>query len=230
MADMEKHASVFRIGWESAKANVVPMVVLWSFALVLVSSYYLMPGVAAFLQPVADWQLRWGVRAAIVNQVFFCAIVPTTFVLLVRRIRTERPIVKGAVQSVWCVLWSFVYVWFYDFQCRMFGTGHGLATLAAKSAFDQFVWVPFVVMPVNAAFYLWMGRGFSWSAVVQAWRKGFVRHVILPNLIANWCVWIPVMFALYAFPYALQIQVLGLVASFWTLMCYQIGGRVSDAG
>lgn len=220
---------ILRIGWESAKANAVPMVVLWGFAFVLVLAYYLVSGVAAFLEPVAAWQLRWGIWAAIVNQVFFCALVPTLFVLFVRRIKTERPLVKGVVQAIWCAMWSIVYVWFYDFQCRLFGTGHGLATLAAKSAFDQFVWVPLVVMPLNSMFYLWMGKDFSWPAVVQECRKGFVRRVVLPTLLANWCVWIPVMFALYAFPYALQIQLLGLVAAFWTLMCYQIGSRVSNA-
>lgn len=220
---------ILRIGWASAKANRVPMLVLWGFAAALVIAYYAAPGVAAFLQPVADWQLRWGVGAAVINQVFFCALVPTVFVLCVRKIRTSRPLVKGAAQAVWSALWSFVYVWFYAFQCQLFGTGHDFVTLLLKSAFDQFVWVPLVVMPVNSTFYLWMGKGFSSRAVVEECRRGFVPRVVMPNLLANWCVWIPVMFALYAFPYALQIQVLGLVAAFWTLMCYQIGARVSDA-
>lgn len=218
--------SVFRIGWESAKANAVPMVILWTFAVALVLSYYFVPGVAAALQPVADWQERWGVGAAILNQIGFCAVLPTLFILCVKRIRTERPILKGLCLSAWCAMWGFVYVWFYAFQCRLFGAGHDLATLAAKSAFDQFVWVPLVVMPVNATFYLWMGKGFSFQAVRGEFGGGYFRRVILPNLVANWCIWIPVVFALYAFPYALQIQVLGLVAAFWTLMCYQIGSRV----
>ena len=215
-----------RIGLASARANAVPMAILWTFAAVLVLAYYLVPGVAGLLQPVADWQTRWGVWAAILNQVFFCAAIPTAFVLCVKRIRTGRPVAKGLCQAVWCALWGIVYVWFYALQTRLFGSDHAFATLAAKSAFDQFVWVPFVVMPINALFYLWMGSDFSLAAVRRECGSGYFRRIVMPNLIANWAVWIPVVFALYAFPYALQIQVLGLVASFWTLMCYQIGSRV----
>ena len=49
--------------------------------------------------------------------------------------------------------------------------------------------------------------------------------MVLPNLIPNWIVWIPVSLAVFSFPYALQIHVNGLVCTFWTLMCLQIGRR-----
>ena len=57
-AEFVKAMSVsLRIGWDSVRANVVPMVVLWAVAAVLVFGYYLVPGVAGFLQPVAEWRV-----------------------------------------------------------------------------------------------------------------------------------------------------------------------------
>ena len=220
----------FRIGWASARANAMPMFVLWLAAAAMALGYYFLPGMAEVLRPVADWQSAWGVRAAIVNQLFFSVAIPTAFLLTVKRIRTERPLAKMTCQALMSSMWAVVYVWFYGFQGRMFGMGHGLATLAAKSAFDQFVWVPFVVLPVSSSFYLWMGCDFSFRAMAAKCRAGFVRRVVLPNLFANWCVWIPVMFAIYAFPRDLQVQILGLVCSIWTLLQLQIGERLSDGG
>ena len=40
MALKDRGENPFRIGWESAKANAVPMVVLWLFAVGLVVGYY----------------------------------------------------------------------------------------------------------------------------------------------------------------------------------------------
>ena len=220
----------FRIGWNSARANAVPMVVLWTVAAMLVVGYYLVPGVAGFLQPVAEWQVAWGVWAAIANQLFFSVAIPTAFVLTVKRIRTERPFAKMACQAVWASFCAVVYVWFYGFQCRMFGAGHDMATVLAKSAFDQFVWTPVVMAPLSSLFFLWLGSGFSCSGTVAACGGRFVRRVVLPNLVSSWCIWIPVMFAIYAFPRDLQVQVLGLVGSFWTLLQLQIGRRLSDEG
>ena len=39
--------SAWRIGWASAKANAVPMVVLWCLAATTVAAYSLVPGLAA---------------------------------------------------------------------------------------------------------------------------------------------------------------------------------------
>ena len=228
-AEFAKAMSVsFRLGWDSVRANAVPMVVLWAVAAVLVFGYYLVPGVAGFLQPVAEWQVAWGVWAAIANQLFFSVAIPTAFVLTVARIKTERPFAKMACQALWASFSAIVYVWFYGFQCRMFGVGHGLATVLAKAAFDQFIWTPFVMVPLSSVFFLWLGSGFSFPATFAACRGQFVRRVVLPNLLSNWCVWIPVMFAIYAFPRDLQVQVLGFVGSFWTLLQLQIGKRISD--
>ena len=52
--------SPLRIGYESAKANLVPMVVLWFAAAATAVCYYVVPGFAALLEPLADMAIKAG--------------------------------------------------------------------------------------------------------------------------------------------------------------------------
>ncbi len=215
------------IGLASVKANRVPMVVLWFVAVGLAVAYYMIPAVADMLQPVADFQSRRPFLAAFANQFVFCGIIPCLFRLTVSEIRTERPILKSMCQWLWSGCWGIVYVGFYALQGRMFGNGHDLATLASKMAFDQFVWSPLIPVPLTAFFCLWLESGFSFSRAAGRFRRDFIRSVWLPNLIPNWCIWIPAVLAIYAFPPPLQVQMLGLVGSLWALVSLKIGKTIA---
>jgi hypothetical protein len=216
-----------RIGWNSVKVNRVPMLVLWALAASLAFAYYRLPGFAELLAPVKDWQARNGAVAAFATQFFFCGVLPAVFLSVVSEIKTEHHLLKCVLQSVWSGSWGIVYLWFYALQTRMFGGGHDIATLVAKTAFDEFVWAPFTSVPLTSLFFLWMGSGFSVSRAARTCREGFFRRVALPTLFSNWAVWIPAVMAVYAFPLDLQIFMLGLVSCFWTLVCLQLGKRAN---
>lgn len=217
-----------RIGWNSIKANRVPMLVLWVAVLMLVVAYYQVPEFASLLAPVRSWQSRHGAIAAFATQFVFCGVIPAVFLHTVREIRTENTLLKCLLQSVWSGCWGVVYLWFYSLQARMFGEGHDMATLLAKTAFDEFVWSPFTSVPLTSLFFLWMGSGFSFKRAVRTCREGFFGRVILPTLFSNWAVWIPTVMAVYAFPLDLQIFMLGLASCFWTLVCLQLGKRAHN--
>ena len=220
-------ATVWRVIRESVVANALPAVVLWLFAAALAAAYRFSPSVVSFLDPVAQWQERNGFASAFLSQFVFCGLVPCAFLLAVRSIATNRPVAKSQVQSVWCGLMGMACWWFYGVQARLFGTGCDIATLAAKTALDQFVWTALFVSPLSSAFFVWLGCDFSLSKSMDVFRRGFVRYVIMPNLVANWCVWIPVVAAIYTFPRPLQIHLLSLASSFWVLLCLQIGARTA---
>lgn len=222
-----KRRNPFRIGLESARVNVVPMVVLWSLAVAIVLGYYFVPGVGERMAPIARWQERWGVWAALVNQVFFSGVVPTVFIFTVRDIRTNHSVIKAILQICWSGMWGVLCWAFFAMQGKWFGVGHDLGTLILKTAVDQFAWTVLLVSPLSSVFYLWLGCDFSLATTVSRCKTGFVRNVMLPNLVSGWCVWIPVIFTVYAFPIDLQIQIHGLVCALWTLLCRQIGKRVS---
>lgn len=105
------------------------------------------------------------------------------------------------------------------------GNGCDFMTLLLKTCINQFVWTVFLIAPANACFYFWVARDFSFRRVRREWPRGGVGGVILPNLISNWCVWIPVNMVIFVFPLPLQIQLSGIAGAFWTLLCFQIGAR-----
>ena len=209
------------------RANAVPAIVLWLVAIGLVAGYRFVPGIASALEPVAQWQIRNGWRAAFLIQLFFCGVVPGVFLVTVRSIRTRHPLVKAAVQAVWCGGMGIACWWFYGVQCRFFGDGHDVVTLICKTLVDQFVWTAFFVAPLGSLFFAWLGCDFSLGKTMALIRCGFVSRVVMPNLVANWCVWIPVVALIYTFPLPLQVVVLGIVSSIWVLLSLQIGSITS---
>ena len=214
-----------QIALGSIKANRVPMVVLWGVVTALAVAYWNIPAVAHALAPIREWQEHNGWKAAFATQFVFCGVLPALFLRFVGEIKTERPLLKCFLQSIWCGSWGIVYRWFYAFQTAMFGSGHDVATLLFKTAFDEFVFAPLASIPATSFFFLWMASGFSVRKAVATCRRGYLRRVYVPNLISNWVIWIPAVAAVYAFDQDLQIQVLGFVSCFWALVCLQLGKR-----
>ena len=215
----------FRIGWNSARANAVPMVVLWAMAALLATGYYFIPGVAGVLEPVREFQVRGGWVAPFLNRVVFCGILPGIFLLSIQSIRRRRPFVVIGVQSVWNGLMGIAGDWAFRLLNAMFGGGVDMWTLVLKTAMDQFVWTVLFIAPANAIFYFWVARDFSLLRTFRDWPRRFYGELVAPNLLSNWAVWIPVQFATFLFPVDLQIHVNGFICAFWILMCLQIGGR-----
>lgn len=213
----------FRIGLESAKTNVMPMLALWICAVSLVLGYYLIPSFADFLNPLKRWQTGCGWPVAWLNAAFFCGILPGVFQLCLRRIRPRFPFRTILAQTLLCGLNGAVCYWFYRLQVRWFGNGADFGTLAVKMLVDQFAWTPLVIAPVNATVFFWIARDLSAERVRAEWPG--IGRILVRYLVPLWIVNVIPNLALYAFPPALQIQLVGLLGAFWTLMCLQVSVR-----
>ena len=221
----EEFRAALRIGQASARANLVPMAVLWTLAAAAVGAYYLIGPFREMIEPVSAWHRAWGWRAAFISQAVFCGILPGAFLLAFRSIRPRHPFLTILAQSLWCGTFGICCNELFRFMARSFGDNAHVSTVLIKAALDQFVWTVAVIAPANAVFFFWAGRDFSFARVKREWVSPFFRRMVLPNLIPNWIVWIPVSLAVFSFPFALQIHVNGIVCTFWTLMCLQIGRR-----
>ena len=215
----------WRIGLESARANLVPGLVLQCSAAILVLAYYFVPAFAQALAPVAAWQLREGALAAFLSRMFFCGILPGVFLLLVPSLRPRHPWATTACNCLWWGAMGLAVNWLYLAQARWFGDGFDFRTLLYKTLVDQFVYTLFFAAPLNTVYNFWLGRDLSFAATARAWPVHWLPSLLLPNLLSNWALWIPALFAIYALPEPLQIHLSGLVGCFWSLMCLQIGAR-----
>jgi len=209
----------------SLKATALPMAVLWATAALAVAAYYACPPFAAALDPLLRWQKESGWVAAAANRLFFYGLLPGLFQWTLPHLRPPRLALTIAAQGAWCALFGVAVDFFYRLLSLLFGDGTGVATLALKTAMNQFVWTTLVLAPANAVFYFWVARDFSSARFRADWPADWISRAVLPNLLTNWCVWIPVNFAVFAFPLPLQVQLSGVAGAFWTLMCLQLGAR-----
>ena len=207
------------------RVNMVPMMALWAFAAVLVVGYFCVPHVKSWFLPFQRWQMEYGWKAAFISRLFFCGVIPCVFLLSVKRIRPRKPILTACVQALWCGLWGVAGDFFFRLQDALFGGSLEAMTLICKTAVDQFVWTVFVIAPTHSVFFFWVGRDLSVKRTVEEWPSDFIGRFYLPNLIANWVVWIPAQCAIYAFPLLLQVHLAGLVGSFWMLVSLHLGAR-----
>lgn len=214
------------------RANAAPMVALWMFAGILVVGYFCMPQIQSLFEPFRQWQVDYGWKAAFLSRMLFCGVVPMVFLLSMKSIRPRRPVLTAFSQAIWCGMWGVAGDWFFQLQGLLFGVDSDVATLICKTAVDQFVWTVLVIAPTHAAFFFWAGRDFSIKRAIEEWPSDFIQRFYLPNLIANWIVWLPAQCAVYAFPLPLQVHLAGLVGSFWMLVCLRLGARRAhgDAG
>lgn len=200
------------------------MLVLWTIAAAMAVAYYHVPGTASALKPIGAWQEHSGWIAAFANCAFFCGVLPYVVYLCKGRSGPRHPLLTATLQSLFVGACGVACNWFFGLQTSLFGDGHDLRTLLMKMAVDQFVWTVLVMAPATSIFYALMGRWVERSRTSFSVRT-YLQADYLPNLITGWCIWIPVILAVYAFPLALQIQVLGLISASWVIVCREIGTR-----
>jgi hypothetical protein len=110
----------------------------------------------------------------------------------------------------------------YRGEARLFGTGASIATVASKTAFDQFVFNP-LWLPLIIALYTWQRQGFHLGATIRALRvPHFYRTRVLPLLLPAWCFWIPMVSIIYALPVPLQFLLFVLALGAWSLIMVSI--------
>ena len=199
------------------------MVVLWAVSVAMVLAYYALPAVPAALEPLARWQRESGWLAAFLNRVVFCGLIPGVFVVCVKSLRPKHVVVVIAVQTVWSGFCGVVSDCMFSLNAHLFGTGVDFLTLCVKTAVCQFVWTPLFFAPIGAVVYFWMGRDFSAERFRREMPSRFYYGLVLPNLLVNWVLWIPVTFAIHMFPTPLQIQLSGMTSALFSLMLLAVG-------
>jgi len=219
------NSSPWRIGLQSAKAILIPGIVLQIAAVLLIVSYFTVPHVQVVLGRIAQWQERFGVLFSGVSYLLFCGLVPPTICLFIPSLR-PRPVWRAYAFAVpfWSLMGLFI-AQFYLFQIFLFGAGRDLGTLLSKILFDQFVFSPFLSLPIVAIVHAWKDRGYQWAVVRPLLRRGWYGRFVIPMLVTNWGIWIPCLFVVYSMPSALQPHLAGLISGFGSLICLQIAAR-----
>jgi len=214
------HRTPWALGWEAARANLVPALVIQALMLALLAGYYWSPAVAGMLNGMAAYKLRHGFIFVILAAIAAGAIVPELFLILFfQRGRANRRNLRNLRFTV--PIWAFdgwLVDLLYRSEAAWLGNVVTVPVVLGKICIDQFGYNPFFAAPFGVLTYEWKNTGFSLESLGRGFTWGHYRDKVVPTLLATWAVWIPLMAIIYSLPLALQFPLFSLALTFWVLL------------
>ena len=224
---MQKSRTPLTLGWEAARANAVPALIIQVFMLALLIAYYTNHRVSSALAGLAEFKRAHGLLFVIVASITAGALIPELFLILFfqRGCPTRRNL-RNLLFTV--PVWGFdgtLVDLLYRSEAAWFGDVVTLPVVAAKICVDQFGYNPAFAAPFGVLTYEWKNNGISAEPLRQLFTISHYREKIIPTLLATWAVWIPLMAIIYSVPLALQFPLFGLALSFWVLLLTYMTNR-----
>ncbi len=224
---MQKSRTPLTLGWEAARANAVPALIIQAFMLALLIAYYTNHRVSSALAGLAEFKRTHGLLFVIVASITAGALIPELFLILFfqRGCPTRRNL-RNLLFTV--PVWGFdgtLVDLLYRSEAAWFGDVVTLPVVAAKICVDQFGYNPVFAAPFGVLTYEWKNNGISAEPLRQLFTISHYRDKIIPTLLATWAVWIPLMATIYSLPLALQFPLFGLALSFWVLLLTYMTNR-----
>ena len=218
------------LGWEAAKANAIPGLILQALMLALLIGYYTSPSVRHALELFAEQQTRQPLPSVPLAAVTAGAIVPEIFVIVF--FQKGKPSAQNLRNLAFTVpTWAADGVlvdWMYRLNAFWFGDVVTVSVLIAKICVDQFGYNPFLAAPLEVLIYEWKNEGFSWASARRSLTRAHYLDKIVPTLFATWAVWGPLMAIIYSLPLPLQFPLFRIALVFWVLLLTYMTNRFAD--
>ena len=215
------------LGWEAAKANAVPGLILQGAMLLVLIGYYLSPAFADLLNRLAQFKSEHGLPFVVGSAVLAGALVPEIFVIVFfQRWRFRKQNLRNLAFTMptWGIDGILVDL-MYRLNATWFGDVTTVWVVTAKILVDQLGYNPFFAAPAEVLVYEWKNEGFSWKSVRRALTWDHYRDKIVPTLLATWAVWGPLMAIIYSLPFALQFPLFSIALTFWVLLLTYMTNR-----
>ncbi len=207
-------------GLRSARANVVPGLLVQLTMVSILIGYHYYPPTRDALDHLAAWKARWGFGYSAVAAIVAGAFIPEILrVAVFQKGRVRRANFGNLAFAIvfWGIMGMVVDA-FYRGQAMWFGADANVSTVLKKVLVDQFLYNPLFAAPVTAWLYDWKNSGYSGRAFARFLTWEYYRDVVVPALFATWGVWIPVVTVLYSLPSLLQIPLFALALSLWVIL------------
>lgn len=209
----------WRAGLRAARMVLVPGLFLQAFALLVVLGYYWHPPTTAFLNELSLLRQRTGLAYVIIATGLCGGVLPFIYLRLFPG-QLPPPLWRQGLCLT--LFWSYkgleVDFW-YRILARFVGTSTDVGSIAFKTFLDQFVYCPLWAVPITVLVYMFNDNGWKITPLIADFRQGgWYRRHILPSLLANQGLWVPVVCLVYALPLSLQLPLFNLVLCFYTLM------------
>jgi hypothetical protein len=215
------------IGWDAARANARPSLIIQALMFALAIGYYTNPKIAESLRDLAEFKRGHGLTFVIVASVLAGAILPEIFLIFFfQQGRPRRANLRNLAFTI--PVWGFdgsLVDLLYRFEAHWLGDVATAPVVFGKILIDQFGYNVFFAAPFGVLTYEWKNSGISLQPVRDLFTWAHYRDKIIPTLVATWAVWIPLMAIIYSLPLALQFPLFGLALSFWVLLLTYMTSR-----
>jgi uncharacterized membrane protein len=226
-AAMRKPRSPLLIGWDAARANAAPALLIQGLMLGLLIAFYASPDVADSLNRLAELKRTLGWPFVFVASITAGAIIPDLFLIVF--FQNGRPGLQNLRNLMFTIpIWGFdgtLVDLLYRGEAALLGDVVTLPVVVTKICIDQFGYNVVFAAPFGVLAYEWKNSGISVRPVLDLFTWKHYRDKIVPTLVATWAVWIPLMAIIYSLPLALQFPLFGLALSFWVLLLTYMTNR-----
>src|SRR6266487_1906068 len=224
---MHRTRSPLTLGWEAARANALPALIIQALMLTLLVAFYTSHTASTLLLQLAELKRTHGILFVIVASVAAGALIPELFLILF--FQCGRPNSRNLRNLLFTVpVWGFdgsLVDLLYRSEAAWLGDVVTLPVVCAKICVDQFGYNPFFAAPFGVLTYEWKNSGISTGPLCDLFTWRHYRDKIIPTLLVTWAVWIPLMAIIYSLPLALQFPLFGLALSFWVLLLTYMTNR-----
>lgn len=216
-----------RAGWQGAKANLVPGLVMIAIAALVVASYYIFPAVQEALEGLRKFRQASGMWFSMISSAIGAGLIPGVYLMATGRAKSDQ---RGWLDLLYTsMIWATLMIlvdYFYTFQDWFWGPGVDLQTLISKMLLDQFVFTPFLSIPYLSTGLRLRDLGYNVAALGRALRDDYIIKVIIPMLVACWLTWIPGTLVIYALPLSLQVPMMVLIQCFFALETAYVSSKM----
>jgi hypothetical protein len=205
-------------------ANWRPFVLIQACAALLVVAYYAVPGAAAGTAWLATTKRSGGLPFSALSTAFAGAVLP----VIAKRVTGRREafdFVDFLFQAAFFGFLGITVDLLYQLMAVIFGDVASPSVVFRKVLVDQFVYGPFISIPISTSAFLWKDAGFSFRRTVLAGRDGVWTSRYAMLLISCWAFWIPVLACVYAMPTNLQFCLFLCAQGAWGLLLLAMSGR-----
>ncbi len=214
-------ASAFQRGKVAAQKNIIPGIIIWIIASIVISLWYFNESAQSFMLHIVEVKNTAPYTFAFISTAIAGALIPG----IVMGIWSLHP--RAWQQMPWLLLFyglkGVEINALYQIQAYLFGQGADWQTLTIKSFVDQCIYVPVIDVASVAIAYAWIEGGRP--GLRHSLRDNWWCNYWFPILFTNTIVWTPVVFLLYMLPTPLQLPLQNLVLCFWSLLVAVIANR-----
>ena len=210
-----------RPGVLAVRHHLRPFLLIRGCAVAIVIAYYQSTALHGYAAQLAAWKASGGYLFSILSTAFAGVVLPEVFKLI-----TRNGGHYGARQLLYnAVVFGFIGFTvdvFYRLLAALLGDSNSIGVVTTKVLLDQFVYSPFLSIPISLTLFLWRDLNFDIQRTRQALRVNFVKGRLLPALIVCWGFWGPVVTCVYALPAQLQFCLFLFAQAAWSLLLIHV--------